>query len=32
VRALNSESEDGPIFANNNFEFAVQGVYKFSLP
>jgi hypothetical protein len=32
VRALNSDSEEGPTFANNNFEFALQGVYKFSLP
>ena len=33
VRSLASDSEDeGPTLANNNFEFALQGVYKFSLP
>jgi hypothetical protein len=33
LRSLGSDSsETPPTFANNNFEFALQGVYKFSSP
>ena len=32
VRAINTDTEEGDTLANNNTEFGIQGVYKFSLP
>jgi hypothetical protein len=32
VRALPTGDDESDTFANNNLEFALQGVYKFSLP